>query len=80
MLIFRKNLRINLIYIMITMVIHRKGGEKDGAYKSWASWFGGRGSVFLRVVVGTVAEKESVICNIKKRYKGGNLPPFCFLE
>jgi|GEM_PF-6338334 len=57
-----------------------KGGEKDGAYKSWASWFGGRGSVFLCVVVGTVAERESVICNIKKRYKGGNLPPFCFLE
>jgi hypothetical protein len=60
MLIFRNNLTVKVIYVIIRMEIHRKEVKNYGAYKSWPSGAVRRGGVFLCTVAGAVAEGKNI--------------------
>jgi hypothetical protein len=60
MLIFRKNLTIYIIFLIINIGNLYKGGNENGAYKSWPSRAVRRCGVFLCIVVGAVVEGKAV--------------------
>ena len=76
MLIFRKNLTIYIIFLIINIGNLYKGGDENGAYKSWTSGISRRGGVFLCAVVGTVVEGTNIRKNGGRRE---NCFLFCFL-
>ena len=60
-LIFRKNLTIYIIFLIINIGNLYKGGDENGAYKSWPSGAARRGGLFLCAMAGAVVEGEAVI-------------------
>jgi hypothetical protein len=53
-------LTIYIIFLIINIGNLYKGGDENGAYKSWPRGVGRRGGVSFCIVVGAVVEGEAV--------------------